>query len=374
MDSPRRVTALAGGAVAALALAAAAALALAAAAAPAMASAGSKAGSAASASSGWKVVYKHHFGAPASQNAFLTLVAPSQHQAWALGGSDNYSGHPIAARWTGGKWRYAPLPAGLHGDLVAASASSTGNVWAVSQLGQVVLHWNGHRWLVAKSWHISSEVQLTGVIALSPTNVWVFGSGGFTGGLGTWHYSGHSWKHLTSGAANGITKASAVSGSNIWAIGSRNAPQDSIVHYSHGRWQFQTAAALANHQFNGILSISASSVWAYTGPAAGQPSGILLHYNGTRWSRVRIPGKASKYGQLLGISADGHGGFWLESQHSILHRTAAGRWASPRANPEHVFTLSLIPGTSTVLAPGAVAEAGVSTGSDAAVYQNLGLG
>lgn len=366
MDRPRRVTALAGSAVAALALAAAAP--------PALASADSAAGSAAPAASGWKVVYKHHFGSPASQNGFLTVVAPSRHQAWAFGGSDDFSGHPIAARWTGGKWRYAPLPAGLHGDIDAASASSPSNVWAISQLGEVVLHWNGHHWLVAKSWHITSEIQLTGVTAISPKDVWVFGSGGFTGGLGTWHYNGYSWKHVTSGAANGITKASAVSGSNIWAIGSRSAPQDSIVHYSHGRWRLQTAAALANHQFNGIVSISASSVWAYTGPATGQPAGILLHYNGTSWSRVRFPGKPSAYGQLMGISADGHGGFWLETQHSILHRTATGRWASPRANPEHLFTLTPIPGTSVVLAPGAATEAGVSTGSDAAVYENAGLG
>jgi hypothetical protein len=80
-------------------------------------------------------------------------------------------------------------------------------------LGEAVLRWNGHRWSVAKSWHVGGRVELTGVTALSPTDVWVFGSGGFAPGLGTWHYNGHTWKHITQGAAVGITMASAVSSS-----------------------------------------------------------------------------------------------------------------------------------------------------------------
>jgi hypothetical protein len=373
MDRRRSITGPAGGAVVALATGA---LALAAVAPSAMASDGRQAGaSAAAAAAAWKIVYKHHYGVPDSQNGFLTLVAPSQRQAWAFGGSDNLGGRPIAARLTGGRWRYAALPAGLTGEIDAASASSPSNVWAVSQLGQVVLHWNGRRWSVAKRWHMSAEVELTGVTALSPTDVWVFGSGGFTGGLGTWHYNGRTWKHLTRGAANGITLASAVSSSNMWGIGSQNAPQDSIVHYSHGRWQRQTAAALAHHQFQAILALSATSVWAIAAPAANQSTTSLLHFNGRSWSRVRVPGTAAQVRQLETINADGHGGFWLVTLSSwILHRTAAGRWTRPQRNTPHAFRLVPLPGTSTVLAPTATAEPGNSIGGDAAIFQTKGLG
>jgi len=324
--------------------------------------------------SAWKLVYEHHYGRAAAQNGFDAIVVPSSRQAWAFGGSDNFTGRPVAAHFSGGRWRPSPLPAGLTSDIFAASASSPRNVWAVVGLGQAVLRWNGSRWSVAKSWHVGSEVQLTGVTALSTTNVWVFGSGGFTGGLGTWHYNGSTWKHLTRGAAVGITKASAVSSSNMWAIGSLSAPQDSIVHFSHGRWERVSAAAIGHHQFQAILALSATDVWVIATPATNQKTTYLMHYNGNRWSRVSVPGTAAQNGQLLGLNADGHGGFWVETVHRILHRNAAGRWLASHANTHHVFSLAPIPGTSSVLAPSAAPEPGSSSGSDAVVFENSSLG
>jgi hypothetical protein len=354
--------------------AAATALALGAAVPQAIAASRPDAAALAASASAWKLVYKHHYGAPTAQNGFNTIVAPSRRQAWAFGGSDNFTGRPIAAHWTGGRWRPAPLPAGLTDEVDAVSASSPSNVWAVVRLGQAVLRWNGHRWSVAKSWHMSGEVQLTGVTALSPTDVWVFGSGGFAGGLGTWHYNGHTWKHLTRGAAVGIAMASAVSSSDMWAIGSLSAPLDSIVHYSHGRWQRVSAALVGHHEFNAILALSATNVWVIATPPTNQTITYLMHFNGHGWSRVRVPGTAAQDGQLVGLDADGHGGFWAVTARRILHRNAAGRWVRTQANTRHLSSLVRIPGTSDVLAPNAAPEPGSSTGSDAVVFENSRLG
>jgi hypothetical protein len=350
MTRPRALTALAGGA---------AVLTLAAAAAPAaMASA---------TAASWKTVYDRHYGAATAQNGFQVAVAPARDRAWVFGGTDNFSGTPIAARWTGGTWRNVSLPAGVTGNIDAASASSPGNIWAVTQLGQAVLHWNGHAWSVAKSWHKGGEFQLTGVTAISRTDVWVFGSGGFTGGLGTWHYNGHSWKHETAAAAGGITLASAVSGSDIWAIGSRSAPQDSIVRYFHGRWEFQTSPVLAGRQINSILAISAGNVWAVAAQQTNSTKSYLLHYNGSKWSSVSVPGGVAKNGQLVRLAADGHGGFWLQTAKRLLHRTDTGAWSSPLAQPQ-ILALVAVPGTHLLLGAGAGPSATVNS-SNAAVYE-----
>ena len=350
------------------------ALALGAAVPQAIAASRTDAGAVAPSASAWKLVYKHHYGAPTAQNGFATIVAPSRRQAWAFGGSDNATGRPIAAHWAGGRWRTAPLPAGLTDEIPSASASSPSNVWAVVRLGQAVLRWNGHRWSVAKSWHVGGRVELTGVTALSPTDVWVFGSGGFAVGLGTWHYNGHTWKHMAQGAAVGITMASAVSSSNMWAIGSLSAPQDSIVHYSHGRWRRLSAALVGHHSFNAILALSATNVWVIATPPTNQTITYLMHFDGHGWSRVRVPGTAALDGQLVGLDADGHGGFWVATERRILHRNAAGRWVRTHVNTRHVFSLVRIPGTSYVLAPSGTPEPGSSIGSDAAVLENLSLG
>ena len=66
------------------------------------------------------------------------------------------------------------------------------DIWAVSYAGGYVVHWNGAGWRVAKCWR--QHGVLSGVTALSPADVWVFGTtaGGFRG-LGTWHFNGRTW-------------------------------------------------------------------------------------------------------------------------------------------------------------------------------------
>jgi hypothetical protein len=349
MTHPRATAALTCGAVAVLAVTAAAQ--------PAMASTVS-----------WKAVYSHHYGAAANQNGFEVALAPARNQAWALGGSDDFGGSPIAAHWTGGRWRNTALPGGLTSGIIAASASSPSNVWAVVDLGEAVLRWNGHRWSVAKSWPKTGEVELTGVTAISPTDVWVFGSGGFTGGLGTWHYNGRSWKHETRGAVSGITLASAVSGTDMWAIGSKQAPQDSIVRYYRGRWKFQTAPVLTGLQFNSILALSADNVWAVASQQTNSTKTFLLHYSGNSWSKVSVPGGAAKNGQLYRLTADGDGGFYLQTVKRLLHRTATNGWAGPLPANVHAFGLAPVPGRHLLLAAG-TGPAATGSGADAVVYE-----
>jgi hypothetical protein len=316
---------------------------------------------------GWRVVHRHHYGAAANYSAYITGVATSKHNAWAFGGTDlsgGTPGSPVAEHWNGTTWRGSTLPRGLTNDILAASASSSSNVWAVTHLGGTILHWNGTRWSVAK--HVPGEGQFTGVSAISRKDVWVFGGGGETGGLGTWHFNGHTWSHVT-GSADGLEVASALSASNIWGIGSSTAPGNLIMHYTHS-WRRVTASALSGLEFRDVLAESAKNVWVTATAMDNSFKPRLLHFNGTRWIRATPPPWAVN---LHATVSDGRGGLWMSAEDTgdhgwIIHRSAAGHWQrTPLANKGLGVNLALIPGTEAVLAFGSIQ---VSNNSDAVVW------
>jgi hypothetical protein len=319
-------------------------------------------------STGWRLVFRHHYGAASTDSDFQAVVAASRADAWAFGeqgaNGDAATGTPVAARWTGSRWRAAALPAGMAGTIEWASGSSPRNVWAVVGFGEDVLKYNGSSWSIMKRFPVSSEV--TGVTAISDTDVWLFGGGGFEGGVGTWHYNGHSWVHL-GGAALGLESASAVSARNIWAIGSAQTPEDAIDHYTSGHWHQVSAAALAGGQFFTIAALSATNVWV----SGMLPSGheTLFHYDGTSWSRVAPRWQMT----LLRIIPDGQGGIWLSGVSGspavnwVLHRSGSGSWTRIRIGTggTGIGGLALIPGGTAVWGAGASAT---KSATDAAVY------
>src|SRR5258707_607647 len=79
---------------------------------------------------------------------------------------------PIAERCNGQRVTPSRLPARLTGFISDATAPSPRDIWAVSQYGGYVLHWNGRRWHVARRWRGG---QITDVAAATPKDVWVFG-------------------------------------------------------------------------------------------------------------------------------------------------------------------------------------------------------
>jgi hypothetical protein len=307
------------------------------------------------ASPGWRQVYSKHYGAANSYSGYNAVVATSKSSAWAFGGSNVAGGNdlPVAAHWNGRAWTASALPAGVSDEIIAASAPAANDVWAVSFDGGWVLHWNGSKWLVAK--HFKATGEITGITALSPTNVWVFGASGMGPGLGTWHYNGRSWSKWQ-GNAVGLQNGSALSAANIWALGGTKAPFSTIMHYT-GAWHPVTASALAGLQFGRIAALSATNVWATAFVAGGsQEVPYLVHFNG-KWTRYKLPWPLSP-GQAL--ASDGQGGVWLTATSSsgeiyFVHRTAKGVWSrTPIVSPGKgvVDGLAHIPGTSSLWSVG----------------------
>src|SRR5215468_4692641 len=165
----------------------------------------------------WTIRLAIHYLPPANSQSQYDVVFARAGQVWFLGGS-NIGGHgkPKVERLRNGKPQSLPLPVGPHSWITAASAPAPNNMWAVTFLGGSVLQWNGSAWKTAPRGNWKTGTRFTGITALGPKNVWVFGtSGNRFPGAGTWHFDGTSWTRVT-GVAGGLFQASAAGRTDIW--------------------------------------------------------------------------------------------------------------------------------------------------------------
>jgi len=325
----------------------------------------------------WHIADKVHYGPSGNASGYSAVIAAAKDNAWVFGGTNpGGPSSPAAEHWNGKRWQAWRLPAGLDGFIVAAAASSASNVWAVGE--GYALRWNGVRWTVAKSWSQASGI--TSVAAISPSDVWVFGSSSFSGepSVGAWHYNGRTWAR-EDGIAGAISRASAVSPGDIWAI-TVSPVGGSVVHYNGSAWSEVPAAdsALASTQLNDVLAASSSNVWVSGTTPANAADGrlVLAHWNGKSWERFVAPWPVQ---QTERFATDGAHGVWIpvvtggDSPTTwILHLSHTGRWtrteiAVGRGDGVGVGDLALIPGTTTLWGAGGLVT---TVGGDATIWDH----
>ena len=227
-----------------------------------------------------------HYGQPDNASGFSVIIATGARQAWAFGGTNpGGPSTPIAARWDGTALTLSTLPAGLTGFINDASAPAANDIWAAGQYGGYVLHWNGLGWRVARRW---PSGQITGLTAINAKDVWVYGTSidnSQTGG--TWHFDGRSWLPVT-GPAGSIYRASAASHSDIWAIAASSSGPVILRYNGSTWWRMRTGSALNGIQPQDILAVSNRDVWVAGNQLSptGGPHLELVHWNGSRWSRL----------------------------------------------------------------------------------------
>ncbi|MCX5205538.1 hypothetical protein OG897_29270 [Streptomyces sp. NBC_00237] len=156
----------------------------------------------------------------------LTKAVAGAGQTWLIGTRDNAQ---VLLRREGKGWRDLPVPPGsvygLH--LVAAD-----DVWAAgaSGSGATVSHWDGQEW---RQTVVSGfpRAAVGSVLAVSPTEVWAGGTGGFIGGpagkpipplLARW--DGQAWRTVTMPTTFGsvTSLAPAPSGALGWVAVARS--------------------------------------------------------------------------------------------------------------------------------------------------------
>jgi hypothetical protein len=243
-------------------------------------------GPAATTSSPFSTAVVRHYGLPANASGYSVIVGTGPDEAWAFGGTNpGGPSAPVATLWSGDTTATARLPGGLTSFISDASATSSSDIWAASQYGRYVLHFDGVRWRVAKRWQ---QGQVTGLTAVTPSDVWVFGTtADGTSDIGTWHYDGTSWQRVV-GVAGSIVRASAIGATDIWAIASSPVSY-SVVRYDGTNWeQVSTGGALNGLHVRDILALSDSNVWVLgdKADALGGVRLVLLNWNGAGWSSL----------------------------------------------------------------------------------------
>ncbi len=233
----------------------------------------------------WRMAVNLHYGQIPNASGYSEVLTVG-HVVWAFGGTNpGGQSSPVAMFLARGTWHDSALPAGLTNFISGASAPKPNDIWAISEYGEYVLHWNGSRWSLVKSW--SQSGQLTGVVAISSRNVWVFGtSAGGDHTIGTWHFNGRRWKPVSSGGKD-IYRASALSAYDIWGIAA-GPKVDSIERFGHRGWHHvRTGRVLVGARWHDILAVSENDVWILGTAASRQGTGrlVLAHWNGRYWTR-----------------------------------------------------------------------------------------
>ena len=208
------------------------------------------------------------------------------------------------------------------GTFRAVDGTSAKDVWAVGSgpAGTLIEHWNGAKWQVVPSPSPGTgavpENELTGVAAISPANAWAVGfyaSGPDPFDLTTSalieHWNGHAWTRVpcpcasTGNGAPELASISAVSKSDIWAVGA-GAKSPLIIHWNGKKWSIASLPGSAEDQLSGVSATSATSALA-VGVDLAHKTTFSAHWNGKKWSVVKGPdlGKPGELNAVVATSA-----------------------------------------------------------------------
>jgi hypothetical protein len=205
----------------------------------------------------WKVFPSPHFNKPGEGALLTAMTAVSANDIWVVGDvTTDIAAFNLFEHWDGTKW--TPTVAALGGIPVAASADATDDVWVVGFSGvsaiegsPFVAHFEGTTWQSAPA---PDSGVLNAVAALAPNNVWAVGSfvkvkNGPTLTL-IEHYDGTAWSVVPSPnvgphstfQSNRLFGITAVSPTDIWAFGSYFAANGNgnqktlLLHWDGTAW------------------------------------------------------------------------------------------------------------------------------------------
>ena len=224
----------------------------------------------------WKVV-------PSPQVVGFKLMgvaAVTRRDAWAVGSLavKTKNSRLLIEHWNGSSWRRVPSPnpTGPEDELVAISARSARDIWAVgdhragNHTRTLVLHWDGRRWQqVAGPGPPATDSSLWGVTTIGAKDVWAVGP---RGTRVTWPSTGT----VTSGESCRCRPLPARPRTSSWLSAQHrrptcgrpdrtasNRPRRLVVHWNGHAWTSTSAPTIGrDNSFSGIAAVSSNDVWA----------------------------------------------------------------------------------------------------------------
>jgi hypothetical protein len=143
--------------------------------------------------------------------------------------------------------------------------------------------------------NVTGGSQLHSVSAVSDSDIWAVGNASSAGKPFAMHYDGSGWSAVpvpTKGAGKiDLYDVDAFSKKNAWAVGySTDATghrRTLTEHWNGTSWKIVPSAnrGTGHNTLLGVAIVSGSHVWAvgYTGTTAGEYDPLIEHWNGTSW-------------------------------------------------------------------------------------------
>ncbi len=307
---------------------------------------------------------------PSPCGSLTGIAAVSSTNIWAVGTNTNV-GTPgelgsLIEHWDGHTWKYVPVPATVGSTLRAVAAVSSSDVWAVGS--GVIMHYDGRQWSVSPT---QQRFDLHAVVALSPTNLWAVGTGSShnVAVAQIVHWDGTQWRPaaIPTIPNSSLLGISAVSAKDVWAVGSAttNFMKPLVLHWNGAVWRTVTfptghyptgeasPQSMVPSGLTAVTALTGSDVWAVGSYDASDccraGSGpIAAQWNGTQWRQVKAPNipksvvTDSQGVNLTAISAASPTDIWAVSTSDIAHWDGK-QWkitGNPRDTPSTIIALS----------------------------------
>jgi hypothetical protein len=244
----------------------------------------------------------------------------------------------------GSIFKVVPTPnENTNNNLLAASASSPNDIWAV---GQSTIHFDGSKWTAFPAPFINGEntASLQGVVDISPTLAWAVGNQNNNGQslfqqvIEQW--DGKEWRLFPNPKFPPNSEAilfamASTSANDIWAVGNflqidKNLDFNLFEHWDGTTWT-ATTVQVNGGKFESLSGASADAtndVWA-VGFQGLAPEILAKHWDGTNWTTATTPHVAGNNSRL----------------NAVLALTPNDAWAvgfSTPQKPQNAATLTLI--------------------------------
>ena len=237
-------------------------------------------------------------------------------------------------------------------ELLAASASSPNDIWAV---GQSTIHFDGTTWTAFSAPMIRGDNNsfLQGVVAISPTLAWAAGNVTDRAHPGQVieQWNGTRWS-LFPGPKFGkrdrakVFAMTSSSANDVWAIGSLVKFGTGLVSPLFEHWNGTAWTATTGEASNGFLfgasADAANDAWAVGFNGSDSITTSAMHWDGSNWKRVATPNVGEGTNKLNAVLALAPNDVW-----------AVG-FSTPGAPPKQAATVTLIEhfdGTSWAVVP-----------------------
>ncbi len=181
-------------------------------------------------------------------------------------------------------------------DLSDIWGTSPDNVWAVGLIrqnvinGTSVLHYDGKKWEAANYF----KTDLKGIYGFSETDIWAVGSDPiypFRDALIA-HYDGNSWstKEIIPDTEP-LNKIWGTSSNDLFAVGSKGI----ILHYNGSKWTKMQSGK--SYSLQDVWGFAPNDVYAGGGGNA-ESYAVLLHYDGSSWKAI-VDSSSQTKGQII---------------------------------------------------------------------------